>query len=317
MLRAREPGMISREKALQMIDAPTYEDAAKLLADCGYEDLTGRSAQEIAESLVRVKEDRIREIASICPDPETVDLFRLKYDYHNAKVLLKSEAMGISAERLFSGAGRIPADELAGIYREDRLIMLPSALSHAISEAKEVLARTGNPQAADFILDRAYYGEALELCSRIGSSWVTGLYRLMVDGANLCSVVRSSKLGKDDSFLDEVIMDGGSVSKQTVIAAGEPESVAAVFAASGPLREAAQEVIEDPSGPITDLEKAVDNARCAYIRGASLINYGPEVVVAYLSALEEEITAVRMIFTCRLAGVRGDSIKERLRDLYA
>ena len=44
MLRAREPKLLSREKAERMLDAATFEDAAKLLTDCGYEDLSQMDA---------------------------------------------------------------------------------------------------------------------------------------------------------------------------------------------------------------------------------------------------------------------------------
>ena len=50
MLRAREPKLLSREKAERMLDAATYEDAAKLLTDCGYEDLSQMDAAQIASA---------------------------------------------------------------------------------------------------------------------------------------------------------------------------------------------------------------------------------------------------------------------------
>ena len=50
---------------------------------------------------------------------------------------------------------------------------------------------------------------------------------------------------------------------------------------------------------------------------AKLVAYGEEPVVAYLAAVESEITAVRMILTGRLAGIDPQTIRERLRDLYA
>ena len=40
-------------------------------------------------------------------------------------------------------------------------------------------------------------------------------------------------------------------------------------------------------------------------------------MLAYLAGTENELTAVRMILTGRLAGVPTDTIRERLRDLYA
>ena len=43
LLRAREPRMLSRDKAERMLDAPNFEDAAKMLTDSGYEDMSPRS----------------------------------------------------------------------------------------------------------------------------------------------------------------------------------------------------------------------------------------------------------------------------------
>ena len=42
-----------------------------------------------------------------------------------------------------------------------------------------------------------------------------------------------------------------------------------------------------------------------------------EALIAYLAAVEGEVTAVRMILTGRLAGIASDTIRERLRDFYA
>ncbi|MBQ7246559.1 MAG: V-type ATPase subunit [Lachnospiraceae bacterium] len=317
MLRAREAHMLDRAKAEHMVDAATIEDAAKMLTDCGYEDLSGRTTPEINHILALYKEARINEAASLCPDSETADLFRIKYDYHNAKVLLKSEAMDMEPDRLLSRAGRVSAERIAGYFRDGQLVMLPRPLAHAITQAREILARTGNPQAADFVLDRAYYSEALELVRTLECPWVSGYVRLLIDGANLISAVRAEKLGKDESFLEEVIVDGGSVSKNAITAAGDAASIAELFAAGGPLRDAAAAAAESLDGSITTLEMAVDNAKVEYLKSGSLISYGPETVVAYLAAMENEVTAVRMIFTCRLAGVPGADIKERLRDMYA
>ena len=68
---------------------------------------------------------------------------------------------------------------------------------------------------------------------------------------------------------------------------------------------------------MTAFERACDNAVNSYLRSAKLVSYGPEAVVAYLAAVEGEITAVRMILTGKLAGVAPETIRERLRDLYA
>jgi V/A-type H+-transporting ATPase subunit C len=40
------------------------------------------------------------------------------------------------------------------------------------------------------------------------------------------------------------------------------------------------------------------------------------VVIGYLAARESELTAVRIIMTGRLAGLKADLIRERLREAY-
>ncbi|MBO4331121.1 MAG: V-type ATPase subunit, partial [Oscillospiraceae bacterium] len=52
------------------------------------------------------------ELSSLAPDKRIVDYFRVKYDYHNAKVLVKSAASGAVEDRLLSPLGRMDAAAL-------------------------------------------------------------------------------------------------------------------------------------------------------------------------------------------------------------
>ena len=53
MLRAREASMLSREKMDRMLAAASYAEAAKLLAECGYEDLSESDAAGIEPEVIR------------------------------------------------------------------------------------------------------------------------------------------------------------------------------------------------------------------------------------------------------------------------
>ena len=45
MLRARESKMLDRDRMDRMLAAPSYADTAKLLTDCGYEDMSRMDAK--------------------------------------------------------------------------------------------------------------------------------------------------------------------------------------------------------------------------------------------------------------------------------
>ena len=279
MLRAREPQLLNAERAQRMLDAPGFEEAAKLLTDCGYPDMAQMKADEIERTLAERRNAVLAEMASLAPDKSIVTAFRVKYDYHNVKAILKAAAMDSDPKHLLTEAGRVPAEKLLGAYQESRYVELPSVLGKAMEEARTVLARTANPQMADLILDQACYEEMKAAAREAECPFLEGYVQLLIDSTNLKSAVRTLRMHKDADFLQSVLLSGGSVSDSRIAAAG--------------------------------------NAVTAYLKDAKLIGFGPETLAAYLAAVEGETTAVRMILTGRLAGIAPDTIRERLRDLYA
>lgn len=317
MLRAREPKLLSSERANRMLEAGSFEEAAKLLTDCGYEDMSAMSAKQIDEALNIHRAEVFEELGNLSPDSLILDVFRIKYDYHNAKVIIKSEAMQSEAESILSDAGRISGKELKELYYEEQYSSMPGTLGAALEEAKTILARTANPQQADFVLDRAYFAELSAAAEESGNEFIQGYVKILIDAANLKSTIRTLRMNKDADFLKSAIIEGGNVETYRILAAPDGESLASLFAHSK-LEKAAQLGSEAANGgALTAFELACDNAVNSFLSEAKLIAFGSEPLTAYIAALEGEITAVRMILTGRLAGVRSDIIKERLRDLYA
>ena len=278
MLRGREPRMLDNGRAERMLDAPTFEDAAKVLTDCGYPDLSQMRASEIDAALAERRNGIFAELEHMVPDRRLIDVFRMKYDYHNVKAILKGEAMAQDVRHLLSDAGRVMPARLQELYHEERLGELPPVMAAAMTEAKTVLARTSNPQLSDFVLDKAYFTELREAAKELKIPFLADYAAILADSVNLRTAVRTRRMGKDSVFLGDVLLEGG---------------------------------------PLTAFEQACDNAVNAYLKKAKYVSYGAEPVAAYLAAVEEETTAVRMILTGRLAGISSDAIRERLRDLYA
>ena len=317
LLRAREPRMLSRDKAERMLDAPNFEDAAKMLTDSGYEDMSQMSVKQIETALSDRRAAVFHELETLVPNTAALDLFRLKYDYHNAKVLVKSEAMHRNDASLLSSSGRVAPETVQKRFQEDRLRDLPGELGSAAEEARNLLARSANPQLSDFLLDKAYFREMNALADELDSDFARGYVALLADSTNLRSAVRILRMGKDIGYLQEALVAGGSVSEERLTQGISGEGLAAVFAGTA-LTKAAQLGTEAVSGgTLTAFELACDNAVADYLSNAKLCSFGEESVIAYLAGTENELTAVRMILTGRLAGVPSDTIRERLRDLYA
>ena len=101
-----------------MIDAPTADEAGKVLQEIGYGEFSATSDRELGQALARKREALFQDLYRYVPDKAVVDVFKVKYDYHNLKALLKAQAMGIDGERLLLDAGRVPAASLERAVRE-------------------------------------------------------------------------------------------------------------------------------------------------------------------------------------------------------
>ena len=317
MLRAREGKLLNEEKAQRMLEAPSFAEAAKLLVDCGYEDMSSMNSNEINTALNAHRSAILYELDGLVPEEGIVELFRMKYDYHNAKTVVKAEAMGQEPERLLSDTGRMKPAALLEAYQEEHYSVFPGELGTAMAEAKAVLARTGNPQLADTVLDQAYFDELSRGAEKLNNAFLADYVRILIDSVNLKIAVRTLRVGRSSDAMTEVLIRGGSVDTDRIVSAGDGESIAALFG-HGKLEKAAalvSDVIK--GGSLTAFELECDNAVTAYLKGAKLMSYGMECVVAYMAAVETEITAVRMILNGFLDGIAPNRTKERLRELYA
>lgn len=311
-IRAMENKLLTRERMDRMIEARDDGEAMKLLAECGYNDAAG-----LDMALAQARAEVFKDMQQGTPDPRLAEVFQIKYDYHNAKTILKAQAMGTDPERLLLAGGRYDPAQLWDGWKREALSGTSEVFKRAMEQAKAALAEGGDPQRADLILDKACYGEMAQLAKELKSAYLQGYVRLSVDVANLRAAVRVARMGREGEFLRQVLLPGGNVDPQT-IAAARGEALGEVFR-SGPLAQAAdlgEKLAQPGGGSLTAFERECDNALTAYLAAARRIPFGEETVIGYLYAKELEFTAIRAIFAGRAAGLDGDTIRARLRETY-
>ena len=316
-IQAMERGLLTRERMERMLDAPTPEAAAKVLTECGYPDLPRVTVEALEQVLAQRQRDVVADLIGEMPDDSVLPVFQLQPDYHNAKVLVKAEALGEDRDRLLLWGGRYDPRQLAEDYRREDLTAYTQLFQEGISRAREVLGSTGDPQQVDFVLDRAYFQELTQAARDTGSEYLMGYAALLADAANLRSAVRASRLGKGADFLLQALVPGGTVSAQA-IAGARGENLAVLFR-SGWLAQAATAgaaVSAPGSGSMTEFERLCDDAVTDYIREGHMVSFGLESVAGYLYARQAEATAIRTILSGRLAGLEADTIRQRLRRTY-
>ena len=311
-VKAMERGLLDRARAERVLAAPTEEAAARVLRECGYPDLAGVTGRALEAALARRQGELLEDLAGDLPDRTVLDLFRAQVDYHNAKVLVKAQALGTDPGRLLLAGGRYPPERLVDNFRNGKLDGYSQRFRQAVEEGREVLDATGDPQQVEFALDRACFEEAMELAIRTGSECLTGYVAVLIDAANLRAAVRVFRLGAGPELLRQALVPGGTVSP-SALARAEGGDLARLFR-GGPLAAAAAAgAAADPgSGPLTEFERLCGEAVDAYWDESLRTPFGVEPVAAYLHARQGEAAAIRTILAGRRAGMDGEAIRPRL-----
>lgn len=317
-VKAMETGLLTRERMEQILEAKTDEEAAKILQECGYPELDAADPEAMDAALSAAREATLSDVMDGAPEPRYIELFKLKYDYHNVKALLKAEAMGTSADRMLMDMGRVSTAVLKEAVRSGELDSLPPMLASAVAEAREILDTTRDPQLSDIALDRWTYADMAALAEEVNSDFLRGYVAVQIDAANLRALVRTVRMGKSPEFLRGVLMEGGEVAADAILAlsANRGSGMNEVY---GPTRfaaaaEAGAEALR--GGPLTEFEKLCDDAVGDYLAGAQYVPFGEAPLVGYLAARETEYTNLRILLMGRGAGLPADVIRSRLRASY-
>ena len=317
-IRAMETGLLTRERMEQVLEARSNDDAVKILQECGYPELDATHPEAMDAALSAAREATLADLGDSAPDPRYIDIFKLKYDYHNVKAVLKAGAMGTDPDRMLMDMGRVPAVEIKEAVQSGELENLPVRLADAIREAREVLDTTRDPQLSDIVLDRWCYRDMDDVADATGSAFLHGYVKAQIDSANLRSLIRTLRMGKNADFLKGVLFAGGDISEDAILAvsAGGGSGLMELY---GPTRfraaaEAGAEALK--GGALTRFEKLCDDAVGDYLAGAQFVPFGEAPLLGYLAARETEYTNLRILLLGRSMGLPADVIRSRLRASY-
>lgn len=152
----------------RLLEAASETEARKLLTECGYAE-----ALPLEEALREHRETLYKELAAAVPEPRLIELFQLKYDYHNIKAILKAERRGISPEAFLLPGGRYDAAQLQSEWQQEHMFQVSDTACRA---AQEAAALQGNdPQGVDLRLDAACYDEMRTLAEEMKSNFYRGM----------------------------------------------------------------------------------------------------------------------------------------------
>ncbi|MDD4376989.1 MAG: V-type ATPase subunit [Eubacteriales bacterium] len=312
--------LMSRQDLMRVASSRDLAAAEAVLQEFGYgegKDIFG----DDLEYFMREEQKKLFDLVfNTLSDRKALGMFLFPYDYHNIKVFLKAEFLGITVDDTYLvSTSFIDPKKLEVMIRDRNLVFLSSNMRAAITEAVDLVGRSGDPQQIDIIMDRACYNDMLKGAMRTEDEFLIGYVKLQIDILNLTTFVRLRQINKPWSFFQKVFLEGGNISEKFFITSYE-EPYAQLADKLAPyglkelMAEGGREVKE--TGDFGLFEKMGTDKMMDYTKKAKYQSFGIAPIAAYWIAKETEIDNLRIVLAGKLAGLSAEVIGERLREPY-
>ena len=320
-IRVYETKLLDKAKIDRMIDSSSSKEALKVLQETEYANVMNNVKRaEDYEIILSSELKRVYALLySIIPEKKLIDIMSLKYDYHNAKVFIKGKILKKDFSHMIIPIGIEDPVKLKYAIDNEYFRDLNPIIREAIEVSLEDFISNKDPQRIDVIIDKYMFDAVSEISKEIKDDFLEKYIKSLIDLTNLKTLLRVKKQNKGRDFLEEVIIDGGSIDKDVLrgLLTDSVENIVSKLSHTDyaeMLREGIEEFTKTNSASL--LEKLVDNYIMKLMKEAKFIPFGPEPVLAYVYAKETEIKVVRIIMVGKLNNIASEVIKERLRDIY-
>ena len=157
----------------------------------------------------------------ISPSKELVEIFTLRYTYHNLKVLLKGRATGQSLEHLLMPVGTYSLEVLEHLVIAFSAEYCPDFMLDEVLATWQEYQDYQDVRVLEIGMDMAYFQHLKRLTQVLEDDRLLQLVNLTIDFYNAITVKRAVDLEKPRSFMRQLLSDEGSLSAANWIAMAE------------------------------------------------------------------------------------------------
>ena len=311
-LRGMENHILDTAFFSRLMDSAGIDDALKALGETSYSQWISQNGNNFDKAIDSEMLSTCEELKTFVPDKELLDIFRLPYDFHNVKVLLKGlfKVRGGESEGrrydLLSKLGTIDTEELTNAIETEEYGFLPYGLTDLIPQCWQLWDATKNAQAVELLIDHQMFSAMLKVAEDLKMPDVIHWVRSRIDAENLRSAVRLSRMKYDSPKALPFFHEGGTVRPDDMAKLlSEPQETWSRLLSHtdiGGVLSALQDS-GDIKTSLSDVSKSLDDYLIKVLENAKYSMDAPANVLLYLLTKEAETRNMRVALVCVAGGL--------------
>lgn len=255
------------------------------------------------------------------PIPEVVDIFALKFMYHNLKMLLLMRATDQDLNHLLIPIGRYSMNELRYVVQTLESSVMEALMVNEIKSTWESYVHYQVIEALDIGMDNAYFKHLRMIEQKLKQPDITNVINSLIDFYNVISVKRGLDHNSAMSDLIEIMSDEGSYDSRTFIQMVEDKQLANWFDSINQLPfdkslEIFRNKMRDGSIQSYELEALQNHYTHSFLHEKRRETNGPMPILRFLYGKQMEVKNLRLILAGRVNQLSTEQITERMNPIY-
>jgi V/A-type H+-transporting ATPase subunit C len=313
VVRARELQMLGKGAFSEMAAADSFEQAVDLLSATEYAAIQTAKRLEQVEGILRDRQAAVRQLfAELMLDKRYVYLMRARDDFANLRLAVRRFVTGQAIGTDYSDQGNVPPGVFEQVLQEENYDLFAEHLRQAAENAVVSYYEAKDIRRVDYAIDADRFEYLLTAARGLNSTFLQGLFRIQIDLTNIRTTLR---MKWNESEQRNVFIDGGFLAPRFFAGPLEVdyEGLPGVFFAT-PYYEIVSIGVTYLTGEnsFLRLEQASEDYLSGFLKLTNQITAGPQPVIAYLLAKEDEIRKLRLILTAKKHGLETNLLLDRL-----
>lgn len=308
-VRVNENKLLSADDIQRLIGAKNTDEIRSVLQEKGLIS-AGENLEKALSAILSNAIDLINEIA---PDPKEFLFLTVKNDFHNLKTVLKGIITDTDYNEYLIYPSRVSKEDLETAVKEKKFSLLPDYMAKSAKEAYSLFVKTGDGQLSDICIDKASLRAVIALSENNDDGFIRDLGELITATANMRIAVRSARIHRSQDLIKDALCEQKTVNtddlaKAASLGIGEVTE----YIASTKYSSAASAL----SKSISDFEKWCDNSVTEFVSSSGYSCFGAAPLASFIIRAEALQKTVRIILSCKEAGLSEKEIRDRIRQVY-
>lgn len=321
-LRAMESRFVEAPILQRMLESEDLSGALKVLGETSYAQWMADGGDgrfdQIVEAELRFV---LQETHRFVPDVELVDLYRIPYDFHNVKVILKSafrKASGGSRRwELLTPLGTVDSDDLITAIESEDYRMLPFGLGGVVPDCLALWEQSGDLLEIERRIDGQLFKTLRSLAEKSSHAGIVSWISARIDAENVRNLGRLKRFNSDIARVTSFLHKGGHIAIDQLLSIySEPFEFwirALTFTDLGPTLGMLSSKDSDLEAILVDMERALDDYITSVIHRYRYDPFAPENILRYLWMKEMETKNVRIVLVGKSNGADRNLLRGLLR----